>query len=70
MVTLPGEARVMFISTVSMITVTVFRFDVPDRLSGFACLQELNPKRTWNFIMVTSVHICLGIFHACTHLLM
>jgi hypothetical protein len=28
------------------------RFDVPDRLSGFACLQELNPKRTWNFIMV------------------
>ena len=30
----------------------VSRFDVPDRLSGIACLQELNPNRTWNFIMV------------------
>ena len=30
-----------------------YRFDVPDRLSGIACLQELNPNRIWNFVMVT-----------------
>ena len=29
-----------------------FRFNVPDRISGLACLQELNQERKWNFIMV------------------
>jgi hypothetical protein len=28
------------------------RFDVPDRISGLACLQELNRERKWNFVMV------------------
>ena len=43
------------ISTMPMLNTSVYRFDVPDRLSGLACLQELNPNRTWNFIMVTAV---------------
>lgn len=27
-------------------------FSVPDRLTGYAALQELNPNRRWNFIEV------------------
>ena len=47
-----------------------FRFDVPDRLSGLKCLQELNQRRKWNFIMVnhTTHHLssfveCQGTFY-------
>ena len=29
-------------------------FEVPDRISGRAGVKELNPKRKWNFVEVTS----------------
>ncbi|XP_041357179.1 asparagine synthetase domain-containing protein 1-like isoform X2 [Gigantopelta aegis] len=31
-------------------------FDVPDRLTGYRALSELNPKRKWNFIEVNVTH--------------
>jgi hypothetical protein len=30
----------------------VKRWDVPDRLTGYTALAELNPDRQWNFIEV------------------
>lgn len=28
------------------------KWDVPDRLTGYTALSELNPRRHWNFIEV------------------
>ena len=28
------------------------RWNVPDRITGYSALKELNPRRKWNFIEV------------------
>ena len=36
-------------------TVGSSAFDVPDRLTGYSALSELNPQRQWNFVEVSTV---------------
>ena len=54
----------MFAQLLTNTSVSLTRFDVPDRLSGLASLQELNPRRKWNFVMV---HKLLIVLTLCRH---
>ena len=42
-------------------TVLVRRFDVPDRVSAFESLRELNPERAWNLVMVRPLLLCCSV---------